>query len=139
MGNVASLFGSYTSNNNFISSSLKSSQLVYRYTLSTCYDATFDVSLSPKSPSILISDDGRLKLFDIDLENGGQLIDRTTSSQKVFSREQVHDIQWNTQLDRFLVLTSKRLATFDNENNLINTNIQLEKGWALFLPCFFEY
>ena len=111
-----------------ISSSLISSQLIHRHTLSTCYDSIFDVSLSTKFNSILLSDDGRLRLFHIDLENGGQLIETTTLSTKLSTHEQIHDIVWSSNLDRFLVLTSKRLATFDDEYNLINVNLGLEKG-----------
>ncbi|CAF4753325.1 unnamed protein product [Rotaria sp. Silwood1] len=131
MGNILSSYWLSTSNDNLISSSLISSQLIHRHTLSTCYDAIFDVSLSSKINSILLSDDGRLRLFNIDLDNGCQLIETTTTnilSTKLLPHEQVHDIQWSTKLDCFLILTSKRLTTFDNENNLINLNLTHEKG-----------
>ncbi|CAF3497473.1 unnamed protein product [Rotaria socialis] len=129
MGNIlSSSFWFSSTSDNLISSSLISSQLIHRHTLSTCYDSIFDVSLSTKSNSILLSDDGRLRLFNIDLENGGQLIETTTLSTKLSTHEQMHDIVWSSNLDRFLVLTSKRLATFDDENNLINLNLELEKG-----------
>jgi len=128
MGSIISSFWLPSLNDNIISSSLVSSQLIHRHTLSTCYDAIFDVSLSSKSNSILISDDGRLRLFNIDLENGGQLIETTVSSTKVLTHEQIHDIVWSIELNQFLVLTSKRLTTYDIENNLINLNLGLEKG-----------
>ncbi|CAF2573634.1 unnamed protein product [Rotaria sp. Silwood2] len=128
MGSILSSYWLSSSNDNFISSSLISSQLIHRHTLSTCYDSIFDVSLSSKTTSILLSDDGRLRLFNIDLENGCQLIETTTLSTKLLTHEQIHDIQWCTNLDRFLILTSKRLTTFDNENNLINVDLELEKG-----------
>jgi hypothetical protein len=128
MGSIISSFWLSSSNDNIISSSLVSSQLIHRHTLSTCYDAIFDVSLSSKINSILISDDGRLRLFNIDLENGGQLIETTVSTTKVLTHEQIHDIVWSIELDQFLVLTSKRLTTYDNENNLINLNLGLEKS-----------
>jgi hypothetical protein len=120
-------------NDNFISSSLISSQLVHRHTLSTCYDSIFDISLSSKTNSILLSDDGRLRLFNIDLENNGQLIETTISTTKLLGHEQIHDIVWCTQLDRYLVLTSKRLTTYDQENNLIDLNLELEKGFDCLL------
>jgi hypothetical protein len=126
MGSLLSSLCFSSSTDNIISSSLISSQLIHRHTLSTCYDAIFDVSLS--SNSILISDDGRLRLFEIDLENNGQLIETTVSSTKVLTHEQIHDISWSIELNQFLVLTSKRLATYDKENNLINLNLGLEKG-----------
>ncbi|CAF0835823.1 unnamed protein product [Rotaria sordida] len=128
MGSIISSYCLSSSNDNLISSSLISSQLVHRHTLSTCYDAIFDISLSSKLNSILISDDGKLRLFNIDLENGCQLIEKTILSTKLLTHEQVQDIQWSTKLDRFLILTSKRLTTFDNENNLIDLNLVLEKG-----------
>ncbi|CAF4246805.1 unnamed protein product [Rotaria socialis] len=132
MGNIlSSSFWFSSTSDNLISSSLISSQLIHRHTLSTCYDSIFDVSLSTKSNSILLSDDGRLRLFNIDLENGGQLIETTTVSTKLSTHEQMHDIVWSSNLDRFLVLTSKRLATFDDENNLINLNLELEKGYLI--------
>ncbi|CAF0926043.1 unnamed protein product [Adineta steineri] len=123
MGSILS-----TSADNFLTSSLISSQLIHRHTLSTCYDAIFDVSLSSKINSILISDDGRLRLFNIDSNNDGQLIEITGESTKTLTHEQIHDIIWSTQLDRFLVLTSKRLSTYDKENNLVNLDLKLEKG-----------
>ena len=129
MGSIISSLGLSSSTDNLISSSLISSQLIHRHTLSTCYDSIFDISLSSKSNSILISDDGRLRLFNIDLENDGQLIESSISLSKTLVHEQVHDIVWSTELDRFLVLTSKRLTTFDNENNLINLNLGLDKGF----------
>jgi hypothetical protein len=128
MGSILSSFLLPSSNDNIISSSLISSQLIHRHTLSTCYDAIFDVSLSLKSNSILISDDGRLRLFNIDFDNGGQLIETTVSTTKILTHEQVLDIVWSIELDQFLVLTSKRLTTYDKENNLINLNLGLEKG-----------
>jgi len=128
MGSIISSLWLSSSNDNIISSSLISSQLIHRHTLSTCYDAIFDVSLSSKTNSILISDDGRLRLFNIDLENGGQLIEITVSTTKVLTHEQIHDIVWSIELDQFLVLTSKRLTTYDNENNLIDLNLGLEKN-----------
>jgi hypothetical protein len=128
MGSILSSLRSSTSTDNLISSSLISSQLVHRHTLSTCYDSIFDVSLSSTSNSILISDDGRLRLFHIDPEKDGQLIEPTLASAKTLIHEQVQDIVWSTQLDQFLVLTSKRLATYDNENNLIDLSLGLEKG-----------
>jgi hypothetical protein len=128
MGSILSSLWLPSSTENIISSSLVSSRLVHRHTLSTCYDAIFDVSLSLKSNSILISDDGRLRLFNIDLENGGQLIESNVSTNKVLTHEQVLDIVWSTELNQFLVLTSKRLTTYDDENNLVNLNLGLEKG-----------
>ncbi|UJR32370.1 hypothetical protein I4U23_019832 [Adineta vaga] len=117
-----------SSADNLISSSLVSSQLIHRHTLSTCYDAIFDISLSSTTNSILLSDDGRLRSFSIDLENNCQLIETTISSNKVLTHEQIHDIVWSTQLNRFLVLTSKRLTTYDQENNLIDLDLGLEKN-----------
>ena len=129
MGSILSSLQLSSSTNNIISSSLISSQLIHRHTLSTCYDSIFDVSLSSKTNSILISDDGRLRLFNIDFENGGQLIETTVSSStKTSIQEQIHDIVWSTQFDRFLVLTSKRLTTYDNENNLIDLDLGLDKS-----------
>lgn len=117
-------------NDDLISSSIISSQLVHRHTLSTCYDSIFDISLSSKINSILLSDDGRLRLFNIDLENNGQLIEKTISSTKTLANhEQILDIVWCIQLDRYLVLTSKRLAIYEQDNNLINLDLQLEKGF----------
>lgn len=132
MGNFLSLLSLSAKTDDFISTTLISTQLIHRHTLSTCYDAVFDVSLSSKSNSILLSDDGRLRLFNIDSENGSQLIETTTSSStKLLNHEQIHDIVWTTKFDRFLVLTSKRLTVFDDENNLINLNLGLEKGFDL--------
>jgi hypothetical protein len=128
MGSILSSFWLSSSTENIITSSLVSSRLIHRHTLSTCYDAIFDVSLSSKSNSILISDDGRLRLFNIDFENSGQLIEANVSSTKVLTHEQVLDIVWSTELNQFLVLTSKRLTTYDDENNLINLDLGLEKG-----------
>ena len=128
MGNIISSSWLSSSVDDLISSSLRSSQLVYRHTLSTCYDSIFDVSVSEKLNSVLISDDGRLRLFKIDVENGGQLIEATVSSTNILNHEQIHDIRWNTQLNQFLVLTSKRLTTFDNENNFVNLDLGLTKG-----------
>lgn len=128
MGSILSSFLLSSSNDNIISSSLISSQLIHRHTLSTCYDPIFDISLSSKINSILISDDGRLRLFNIDLENGGQLIETTVSTNKILTHEQILDIVWSIELNQFLVLTSKRLTTYDKENNLIDLNLGLEKG-----------
>lgn len=128
MGSSVSSFWSLPSSDNIVSSSLVSSQLIHRHTLSTCYDAIFDISLFSKTNSILLSDDGRLRLFDIDLEKNCQLIETASLSAKLSSHEQVHDIVWSTGLHRFLILTSKRLASLDNDNNLVNLNLQLEKG-----------
>ena len=112
----------------FLAASLVSSQLVHRQTLSTCYDSIFDVSLSSNQNSILVSDDGRLRLFQIDLAKNEPLIEINPSSTKVLLHDQVQDIAWSSELNRFLILTSKRLATFDQENNLVNLDLQLEKG-----------
>jgi hypothetical protein len=128
MGSIISSLHLSPLTDNFISSSLISSQLIHRHTLSTCYDSIFDISLSSKTNSILISDDGRLRLFHIDVENGGQCIETTTSSTKILTHEQIQDIIWSTQLDQFLVLTSKRLTTYDNDKNLINLNLGLDKS-----------
>ena len=129
MGNLLSTFGLLpSSEENYLSSSIISSQLVHRHTLSTCYDSIFDVSLSSTDNSILLSDDGRLRLFDIDFANHGRLIERTASTSKVLVHEQIHEIIWSTELEQFLVLTSKRLTTYDQENNLINLDLGLEKG-----------
>ena len=126
MGNLLSSLT--ISTDDCIAASLVSSQLVHRRALSTCYDPIFDVSLSSKNKSILVSDDGRLRLFRVDLDNNEPLIEMNPSSTKVLAHDQVQDIAWNCELDRFLILTNKRLATFDQENNLVNLDLQLEKG-----------
>lgn len=125
---LSSLWSSSLSEKNIITSSLKSSQLIHRHTLSTCYDAIFDISLTSTSNTLLVSDDGRLRSFHMDLEKGGQLIETTISSTKVLIDEQVLDIAWSAELNQFLVLTSKRLTTYDDENNLINLDLNLDKG-----------
>lgn len=126
MGNLLSSLT--ISTDDCIAASLVSSQLVHRRALSTCYDPIFDVSLSSKNKSILVSDDGRLRFFQIDLENNEPLIEMNPSSTKILAHDQVQDIAWSCELDRFLILTNRRLATFDQENNLVNLDLQLEKG-----------
>lgn len=128
MGSVISSLWLPISTENFIATNLKSSQLLHRHTLSTCYDAIFDISLSSTMNTILVSDDGRLRSFRIDLENSKQLIETTISSTKVLIDEQVLDLGWSTALNQFLVLTSKRLTTYDDENNLITLDLNLEKS-----------
>ena len=134
MGSLVSSLSVSSEPNRWLSSSLQPSQLVYRQTLSTCYDAIFDTSFSSTKNLILVSDDGRLRLFEIDLDQNQPLIELNASTTKVLPYEQVQDILWSTSLDRFLVLTSKRLATYDQENNLVDLDLQLEKG--LFLITF---
>lgn len=126
MGSHLSSLWSSSTKENHITSSLKSSQLIHRHTLSTCYDAIFDLSLT--SNTLLVSDDGRLRSFHMDLDKGGQLIETTVSTTKVLIDEQVLDIAWSSELNQFLVLTSKRLTTYDDENNLINLDLSLDKG-----------
>lgn len=123
---LSSLWLPSSTKENHITSSLKSSHLIHRHTLSTCYDAIFDLSLT--SNTLLVSDDGRLRSFHMDLDKGGQLIETTVSTTKVLIDEQVLDIVWSSQLNQFLVLTSKRLTTYDDENNLINLDLSLDKG-----------
>lgn len=77
---------------------------------------------------MLVSDDGRLRLFEMDLDQKKPMVELDVSTTKVLPYEQVQDIVWSTILDRFLVLTSRRLATYDEENNLIDLDLQLEKG-----------
>lgn len=137
MGNILSSFLlPLSSNDNIISSSLLSKQLIHRHTLSTCYDAIFDISLttSTKINSILISDDGRLRLFHINFDdnNNSQLIETNVVTTKILTHEQILDILWSIELNQYLVLTSKRLTTYDQENNLINLNLNLEKGLFFF-------
>lgn len=134
MGSIVSSLSISSDQNRWLSSSLQSSQLVYRQTLSTCYDSIFDISFSSTKNLILVSDDGRLRLFEIDLDQNKPLIELNSSTMKVLPYEQVQDILWSTILDRFLVLTSKRLATYDQENNLVDLDLQLEKG---LLSCSF--
>ena len=123
---MGSLFSTPT--DDLISTTLQSSQLIHRHTLSTCYDAIFDVSLSSNGNTILVSDDGRLRSFALDVQTGGQLTESATSAAKALAHEQIHDIVWSTQLDRFLVLTSKRLTTYDQANHLADLELGLPQS-----------
>ena len=128
MGSLLSSLWLPSSTENIIAINLKSSQLLHRHTLSTCYDAIFDISFMSTANTILVSDDGRLRSFRMDFENRNQLIETTISSTKVLIDEQVLDLTWSTELNQFLVLTSKRLTTYDDENNLITLDLNLDKS-----------
>jgi hypothetical protein len=112
-----------------IASSLTKSQLIHCHTLSTCYDPIFDVSLSSDTNTILISDDGRLRLFRMDMNADEPLIELThNTSIKRLICDQIQDIIWSTKLDRFLVLTPKYLAIYDQQHQLVHLNLELVPG-----------
>lgn len=118
-----------STNKNLLTTNLITSQLIHRQTLSTCYDAIFDLSLDERNQLLLISDDSRLRLFEIDENNQFQLVEKTTpSSTKRLIHEQIYDIIWSNILEQFLVLTSKRMILYDKQMNLIDLDLHLDKS-----------
>lgn len=123
---------SISSNENLLAANLISSQLISRQTLSTCYDAIFDISLNEEQNFLLISDDGRLRLFEIDETINFQLNEKTSCSTNRFLHEQIHEIIWCSFYEQFLILTSKRLILYDQEMNLVDIDLSLEKSEDIF-------
>jgi len=117
-------------NENLLSTNLISSQLLHRQTLSTCYDAVFDLSLGERTSLLLISDDSRLRLFEIDETNQYQLTEKTSSLTKRLGHEQIHDILWSHIFEQFLVLTSKRMILYDKNMNIVDLDLHLDESKA---------
>lgn len=113
---------------NLLSTNLITSQLIHRQALSTCYDAIFDLSLDEQTNLLLISDDSRLRLFEINENNQYQLNEKTCSPTKRLLNEQVYDIIWSNIFERFLVLTSKRMILYDKDMNIVDLDLQLDKN-----------
>ena len=129
MGNIlSSLLLAPESPVDLISSSLTATQLIHQQSLSTCYDPVFDISLSSENQSILVSDGGRLRYFQINFDGDRKLVEKNFSWKKLSIKEQIHDLAWSTFFNQYLVLTSKSLTMFDQEKGLINLDLQLEKG-----------
>jgi hypothetical protein len=68
-------------------------------------------------------------LFRMDMNADEPLIELThNTSIKRLICDQIQDIIWSTKLDRFLVLTPKYLAIYDQQHQLVHLNLELVPG-----------
>lgn len=115
-----------------------SENLFGQLNLSTCYDSLFDISSfeNDETQKILISDDARLRLFRLDSNGISEIFEQNQTTKKQILDDQVLEIVWSSFINKFIVLTTSSLKTFDQNFNILPLEIQIEQGSFLFSNNF---